>query len=201
MRIFDRPVIGRRGAIGGAVRTRHDDDRTGLRRVPAHRCLPHPRSEQPRGRCLSRLPPTCRYRVVPPPDRGGGATRIRASSWSLLGSRTIEGLIDLPLMDDPATLATVEVLGRANSPAAFTDANLAALTICKAISLSLEHGNCDASCFAYVVLASLAGPRFGEYQAGFRFGQLGYELVERRGLKRFEASTVSFPSRFSSCAG
>jgi len=27
------------------------------------------------------------------------------------------------------------------------------------------------------------------YQVGFRFGQLGYELVERRGLKRFEAST------------
>ena len=39
------------------------------------------------------------------------------------------------------------------------------------------------------MLARVAGPRFGDYQAGFRFGQLGYELVERRGLKRFEAST------------
>jgi PAS domain S-box-containing protein len=109
--------------------------------------------------------------------------------WSLLGSRTIEELIDLPLMDDPATLATVEVLSRASSPCAYTDANLTALTICKAISLSLEYGNCDASCFAYVMLAMVAGPRFGQYQAGFQFGQLGYELVERHGLKRFEAST------------
>jgi PAS domain S-box-containing protein len=109
--------------------------------------------------------------------------------WSLLGSRTIEELIDLPLMDDPATLATVEVLSRASSPCAYTDANLTALTICKAISLSLEYGNCDASCFAYVMLAMVAGPRFGEYQTGFQFGQLGYELVERHGLKRFEAST------------
>ena len=74
-------------------------------------------------------------------------------------------------------------------PALYTDANLSALTICKAVSLSLEHGNCDASCFAYVMLATVAGPRFGDYQAGFRFGQLGYELVERRGLKRFEART------------
>ena len=112
--------------------------------------------------------------------------------WSLLGGRTIEDLIDLPLMEDPATLATVEVLSRASSPAVYTDANLAALTICKAVSLSLERGNCDASCFAYVMLARVAGPRFGEYQAGFRFGQLGYELVERRGLKRFEASTYFF---------
>ena len=109
--------------------------------------------------------------------------------WSLLGSRTIEEAIDLPLMDDPAFLATVEVLSKASSPAVYTDANLSALTICKAVSLSLEQGNCDASCFAYVMLATVAGPRFGDYQAGFRFGQIGYELVQRRGLKRFEART------------
>ena len=36
-------------------------------------------------------------------------------------------------------------------------------------------------------LGMVAGPRFGNYEAGFRFGQLGYELVEQRGLKRFQA--------------
>jgi predicted ATPase len=109
--------------------------------------------------------------------------------WSLLGKRTIEDLIDLPLMDDPASLATVDVLSKLVPPASHTDANLACLTSCKAASLSLERGNCDASCVAYVMLARVAGPLFGDYQAGFRFGQLGYELVERRGLKRFEAGT------------
>ncbi|MGF6297954.1 PAS domain S-box protein, partial [Paraburkholderia sp. WC7.3d] len=98
-------------------------------------------------------------------------------------------LIDLPPMEDPATLATVEVLGKLVPSALSTDANLASLTTCKAVSLSLERGNCDASCVAYVRLGMVAGPRFGDYQTGFRFGQLGYELVERRGLKRFEAST------------
>ena len=109
--------------------------------------------------------------------------------WSLLGSRRIEDLIDLPLMDDPASLATVEVLGKVFSPARFTDANLASLAIFNAVSLSLERGNCDASCIAYALLGPIAGSRFGHYQAGFQFGQLGYELVERRGLKRFEART------------
>ena len=33
----------------------------------------------------------------------------------------------------------------------------------------------------------IAGPHFGNYKAGFRFGRLGYELVEQRGLKRFQA--------------
>jgi PAS domain S-box-containing protein len=104
--------------------------------------------------------------------------------WSLLGSRTIEDLVNLPLMEDPATLATVDVLTKAHSPAHFTDANLTFMTSCKAVSLSLERGNCDASCLAYVLLGRVAGSRFGDYQAGFRFGQLGYELVERGGLKR-----------------
>ncbi|MGF6304805.1 PAS domain S-box-containing protein [Paraburkholderia sp. WC7.3d] len=109
--------------------------------------------------------------------------------WSLLRGRAIEDLVDLPLMKDPASLATVALLSKLLPPAIFTDANLASLANCKAVSLSLEVGNCDASCVAYVMLARIAGPRFGDYQAGFRFGQLGYELAERHGLKRFEAST------------
>jgi PAS domain S-box-containing protein len=111
--------------------------------------------------------------------------------WSLLGDRSIEDLIDSPLMEDAASLATVEVLTKLAPPACFTDANLCALTTCKAVSLSLERGNCDVSCVEYVRLASFAGPRFGDYQAGFRFGQLGYQLVEQRRLRRFEASTYT----------
>ncbi len=109
--------------------------------------------------------------------------------WTRLAGRTIEELIDLPRMEDAASLATVGALSKLFAPAMFTDANLAALMTCKAVNLSLERGNCDASCYAYVMLSRLAGSRFGDYQGGFRFGQLGYELVERRGLRRFESNT------------
>jgi predicted ATPase len=115
--------------------------------------------------------------------------------WSQLGSRAIEELIELPLMSDPASLATLDVLTKFVPPALFTDANLVSLAICRAVNLSLEHGNSDGSCFAYVWLGVLAGPHFGNYKAGFRFGRLGYELVEQRGLKRFQAGTyMSFAS-------
>ena len=107
----------------------------------------------------------------------------------LLAGRTIEALIDVPLMTDPASLSVADVLSKLLRPAWFFDANLASLAICKVISLSLEHGNCDASCFAYVMFPRIAGPRFGDYRAGIQFGQLGVDLVERRGLKRFEAVT------------
>jgi PAS domain S-box-containing protein len=110
---------------------------------------------------------------------------------SLVGSRAIENLVDLPLMEDETCLATVQVLSKLLYASVFIDANLRSLTVCKAVSLSVEHGHCDGSCVAYVTLARIAGPCFGDYQTGFRFGQLGYDLVERRGLKRFEASTYT----------
>jgi PAS domain S-box-containing protein len=110
--------------------------------------------------------------------------------WSQLGGRTIESLIDLPLMNDPASLATMDVLAKIVPPAFYTDANLLALITCRAVNLSLERGNCDASCSAYEWLTMLAGPHFGDYRTGvYRFGQLGYDLVETRGLRRFQART------------
>ena len=110
--------------------------------------------------------------------------------WSQLGSRTIESLIELPLMSDPASLATMDVLTKIGPPAFYTDANLLALVTCRAVNLSLERGNCGASCIAYVWLSMIAGARFGDYQAAvYRFGQLGYDLVEERGLTRFQART------------
>ena len=92
-------------------------------------------------------------------------------------------------MSDPASLATLDVLTKVLAPANHTDANLFSLVTCRAVNLSLESGNCDGSCFTYVTLGMVAGPRFGDYHAGFRFGQLGYQLVERRGLQRFQART------------
>ncbi|MBV8640740.1 MAG: GAF domain-containing protein, partial [Verrucomicrobia bacterium] len=44
-----------------------------------------------------------------------------------------------------------------------------------------------------VHLGIIAGPHFGNYKAGFRFSRLGCELVEKRGLRRFQVRTyVSF---------
>jgi predicted ATPase len=111
--------------------------------------------------------------------------------WSQLGSRSIEELIELPLMNDPVSLATLDVLTKVLPPALFTDANLLSLVVCRAVNLSLEQGNSDGSCFAYVWLGIIAGPHFGNYKVGFRFGRLGYELVEKRGLKRFQARTYA----------
>ena len=105
--------------------------------------------------------------------------------WSLLGQREIEELIALPLMSEPQIAAIVGVLSQVTTAALLTDAHLTALVTCRLVNLSLEHGHTDASSFGYVRLGMLAGAHFGDYQAGFRFGQLGYDLTERQGFGRF----------------
>ena len=107
--------------------------------------------------------------------------------WSQLGSRTLEAAAALPLMSDPDSLAAVDVLTRMMVPSGLTDPNLHCLTLCRAVNLSLERGNCDASCLAYVMLGRVVIQRFRDYKKAFQFGQVGLELVEGRGLKRLEA--------------
>ena len=104
--------------------------------------------------------------------------------WSQLGTGTIEDLMELPVLSDPASLGSLDILTKLADIAYGTDNNLHVLATCSAVNLSLERGNCDASCNAYVCLGAIAGGRFGDYQAGYRFGRIGYELVEQRGWKR-----------------
>jgi PAS domain S-box-containing protein len=109
--------------------------------------------------------------------------------WLLLGSRQIEELIDLPLVVDPDVLDTLDVFTEIVTPSILFDEHLSTLVVCRLVTLSLEHGNSDAGAFAYVWLAMYAGARLGDYKDGFRFGQLGYDLVEKRGLTRYQART------------
>ena len=74
--------------------------------------------------------------------------REYARIWTLLGSRQIEDLVELPLITDPEVLDTLDVFSEAVTPSFFFDEHLSSLVVCRLVSLSLEYGNCDASCYA-----------------------------------------------------
>ena len=109
--------------------------------------------------------------------------------WSMVGNRQIADLADLPLLTDPDVSDMLDVFTEIVHPAMFYDENLSSLAVCRMVNLSLEHGNCDGSCFGYVWFGMFAGPRFNNYKDGFRFGQLGYDLVEKGRFPRHQART------------
>jgi len=107
--------------------------------------------------------------------------------WSLLGDRKIEDLLDAPLVANPDILDDLEVLTEFLTTAVFFDLDLCALVVCRMVNLSLQHGNCDASCLAYLWFGMVVASRFGKHEDAVRFGQLGYDLLQNRGLKRYES--------------
>jgi predicted ATPase/two-component sensor histidine kinase len=104
-----------------------------------------------------------------------------------IANAPIEALVDLPLLGDAELTATMNVLTAVLPPAFFSDENLVCLVLCRMANLSLAHGNSDASSLGYAYLGMVAGPIFDDYDAGYRFGQLGLALVDKRGLDRFKA--------------
>jgi len=107
--------------------------------------------------------------------------------WQRLGQRPIHALISLPLMEDPGWQAQMNVLSALLPPALMFDENLVCLIVARMANVSMERGNTDGSCLAYVWLGMLLGPYFDNYHAASQFGQLGLDLVEKRGLARFRA--------------
>ena len=111
----------------------------------------------------------------------------------------IEEIAALPLMSDPTSRAILDVLAKIAPTAAVVDDNFQILIASNAVDVTLQRGIHDGSCFAFVWLGFVAGWLYGSFDASFRFGQLGYELIERKGLRRFEGyiclmfSTVMMP--------
>jgi PAS domain S-box-containing protein len=105
---------------------------------------------------------------------------------SRLDGVRIDELAERPLMTDPTSRAVLNVLAKVLPSAVTVDKNLVSLIVCAAVDISLERGHCDSSCFAYEYLGFIAAWNFGDFEAGFRFGLLGHELVERKGLRKFE---------------
>jgi len=65
--------------------------------------------------------------------------------WQTLNGRSIESLIELPLMTDPELQAAMQVLSTLLGPAYFTDLPLFSLLVCRMVNISKQHGTCGAS--------------------------------------------------------
>jgi predicted ATPase/transcriptional regulator with GAF, ATPase, and Fis domain len=105
---------------------------------------------------------------------------------TLLGNRSIESLVDLPVTQDAEIKIVMSILTTVWSSAYISgDQPLTRLISATMVRLSLEHGNCEESAYGYstytIVLASLRE----DYRAAYEFGSLAMKVNERlRDAKR-----------------
>ena len=194
MRVPDR----RAGASGGAhlacaFDSRCDNGRASDRRLPARGSVHDARSERPCGRPSVSTTSASGHRLVPASDGRRSARANTSASGPCSESREIEELVELPLMSDAAIPRDAGCPDKVAVPAlVYVDQIYFAL-----VSLPGGQPEPRAGQQRRLVhspmncLAMFAGPHFGNYEAGFRFGRLGYELVERRDLNRFQARTFA----------
>jgi predicted ATPase/signal transduction histidine kinase len=103
-------------------------------------------------------------------------------TWQNLGERSIESLIDLPLMSDPQLQAAMKLLSVLTPPAYFTDLHLFSMLVCRMVNVSMQHGTSGASAHAFGIHGHILGPVFHRYSDGYRFAKLACDLVEKHGF-------------------
>jgi predicted ATPase/signal transduction histidine kinase len=107
--------------------------------------------------------------------------------WQTLNGRSIESLIDLPLMTDPELQAAMQVFSALTPPAYFTDFHLYCLQLCRMVNVSIQHGTSGASANAYAFWGVTLGRVFHRYSEGYRFVKLACDLVEKPGFMASQA--------------
>ncbi len=113
-----------------------------------------------------------------------------------LAGRPTESLADLPPMTDASVIAAMRLIERM-IPAAFrSGSKLFPLFVFRLVNLSLTHGNMPVSCFAYAAYAITLCGVLGDYEGGYRFGQLSLALVEKLGAESFRPGVLFIFNNF-----
>jgi PAS domain S-box-containing protein len=107
--------------------------------------------------------------------------------WQALNGRSIESLIDLPMMTDSEVQAAMQVFSALAAPAYFTDGHLSSWQRCRMVRMGIQHGMSGASALACAAFGNTLGSIFHRYADGYRFARLACDLVEKHGFIAYQA--------------
>lgn len=107
-----------------------------------------------------------------------------------LGDRTIESLIDLPILREPETEAALQLLGDLLPPAYFVAPRLHFMLASRMVLLALRHGVSGAAALGLCAFGHELGASFRRWQDGDRFGSLAHELTRKHRFVEVEARVL-----------
>jgi predicted ATPase/signal transduction histidine kinase len=109
----------------------------------------------------------------------------------LLNGRTAHDLLELPLMTDAVSLASMQLLSSIIGASYLSAPLLFPFVILAQVKLSIQAGNTALSAFGYSFYAVLLSSVLEDLDAAYEFGQLGLELAEK-----FKVQTVQVKVNF-----
>jgi predicted ATPase/signal transduction histidine kinase len=107
-----------------------------------------------------------------------------------LAGKDVEGLVDLPKMRDPTTLAAMRILTSVGKAAYIAAPELVPLLAIRLVILSVRHGNAPESAFGYATYGLILTGAIGDIERGDRFGKLALRLSERFSTPRLRVRIV-----------
>ncbi len=113
-----------------------------------------------------------------------------AAVMASIDQRSFETLNELPLAQDPAAAACMNVLGEIFLAACFTDVRLLIVQLCRMVELTLRHGLTPASPQGIAWFGVMIGQRCGRHAEGYRFAALARDLASRHGFAAGKAKTL-----------
>ncbi|NEP78432.1 MAG: AAA family ATPase [Okeania sp. SIO3B3] len=96
-----------------------------------------------------------------------------------LAGRKITSLIDAPEIEKPEIKEAIKLLVAIDPVAYFSHQELYAVIVVKMAQLSLKYGHVAESAKAYVTYGIILGSVLGDYQSGYEFGLLAFELSKK----------------------
>ncbi|MBD2772891.1 hybrid sensor histidine kinase/response regulator [Iningainema tapete] len=96
-----------------------------------------------------------------------------------LTGKSIEDLINLPLMTEVDKLAAIRMLTSMGSPTYQAAPALFPLVVCEQVNLSIKHGNAPFSAYGYVCYGVILNGIVQDSESAYKFGKLALNLVER----------------------
>ena len=108
----------------------------------------------------------------------------------ILAVKNFTSLASLHKLENPKSLAIMEILSVTSSPAYTTSPNLLPILIFKQVSITASQGITNSSAFAYVSLALIYCGVLNDIKNGYEFGKLGLLLLDKMSAREFEPKTV-----------
>ncbi|MEN6473243.1 MAG: diguanylate cyclase [Syntrophaceae bacterium] len=90
----------------------------------------------------------------------------------------LEKLLDLPLMTDEERITISNLMTSIGTPAYYVNANLFAYLSLYGVNESLKYGHTPNSAVAFIALATIIQTVQGDYEQGYRIGEMALKLNE-----------------------